>query len=323
MSWINENKFAAALAGVTAVISGGILFFGVSQGGVYEDKLMEYNDRKDDLVKTSETKPYPNERGLALRKEGLVKYESLIKKVNVELQSYKPDELKALTPEEFSDARVTMERELRDLFTKNEVELPADCSFGFERYSAVQASAEATAKLNFQLSATNSLLVKLAGSKPHQLTNIKRYELPIENGVKLDEMPRNRNKKDGKKAYQRLPMELAFTGSESSVRDFLKAMVSAKDYFYSVNLLRIKNQKQISPKQQDVDFPKAVDASGAGNVDFADFMDEGDKGGATELAPTIASEPGSRVLNQILGAELLHVHLSFDILLVRDASGRQ
>ena len=319
MSWINENKFVATLAGVTAIISGGILFFGISQSGVYSEKLEEYDELKGSLVKMSSTKPYPNAENLATREEAMAKYESTIDSVYKELQSFKPADLKSLSPEAFSDARVAMERELRSAFTESGTTIPAGCSFGFERYASVQANALATSKLSFQLSATKSLLINLAESKPTALVNIKRNELPIETRRRGGDVKEKREKGgEAKDVYQRLPMELVFTASESSVRAFLKGMVSSKDYFYNINTIRIKNESQRSPTEEDVDFPEAASSEG-GEISFADFGDESEpeaeKPAAIDSSMTKAS---GRVLKQILGNELLHIHLSFDVLLIKD-----
>ena len=310
MSWINENKFVASLIGVTAIISGGILFFGVSQSGVYEDKLSTYEDLKSNLYNISKAKPYPSAESLATRNKGIEDYKSAIDNVSQELQSYKPESLEALSPEEFSNQRVTMERELRTAFTTADIKIPSGCSFGFEKYSAGQPSADATSQLYFQLAAAQSLLESLVKSKPIELLNIRRGELPVENGVVAE--------KDDDNIYQGMPMELAFTGSEASVREFLKEMVSSEKYFYSIKSIRIQNQKQQPPSEQSVEFPVPEAAFDEGG-DFSEFMEDE---GAAESVEEVAfkATPGDRMLKQILGSELLEVHISFEALLIQGDS---
>lgn len=335
MSWIKENKFVATLAGVTAVISGGILFFGISQSSLYEEKLGTYEEVKSSLLKVSKAKPYPDEQGLTAREEGIAEYKALINSVDEGLQSYKPAELKALTPEGFSDARVAMEKELRAAFTESKTELPGRCSFGFERYAKVQANAAATKKLNYQLMAVKSLMLDLAAQKPSKLTNIKRYNLPVEDVAKKPAARSGRNsgresksKGESSEVYQLLPMELGFVGTEASVRQFLKNMVNSKEYFYTINVLRIQNEKQRSVGEQDVSFPTAKKASAA-TAGFADFFNDDDSEGEDKPASEaegaeMASEPGAKILNQVLGNELLHVYLNFDVVLMRErASNRK
>lgn len=129
-----------------------------------------------------------------------------------------------------------------------------------------------------------------------------------------------------------MPVELAFTASESAVRDFLKEMVNSKQYFYAIRAIRIRNEKQNAPTQKDADF-KVTDERGADEFDpagrdnpFGDFTlpgevtEESEDDADAELAPANAPEPiaaGEHILKQVLGREKLNIHISFDILLIR------
>lgn len=311
MSWFKENKFVGTLIGVTAVISGGVLFFGITQSGVYDEKLAEYEERQTELMKISKAKPYPDAKNLAIREEGIEKYKATIDEVYQELLKYRPEELKSVSPGEFSDARVAMERKLHAAFAKVGAKVPGSCSFGFEKYAKAQPNADTTSKLYFQLGALDSLLMDLAQSEPATLINIKRDDLPVELGVVSD----------SEDVYQQMPVELAFTASESSVRSFLKALVNSSEYFYSVNSIRVKNEKQTPPKEQSVDFPVESNESAAGgDADFAGFGQENSE--ETESAVPVKVMAGEKILSQVAGSELLHVHLSLNILLLNEAAAK-
>lgn len=330
MSWINDNKFVAALIGVTAVVSGGILFFGFSQSGEYEEKLGVYEELKGDLLKVSKFKPYPDAEGLAVREKGIAEYEKTINSVSSAFQDYMPGEMKSLTPEEFSDARVSMEKKLKSTFAEAGIKVPPRCNFGFEKYAKVQADAKATSKLNFQLKAVESLLAGLVESKPDTLLNLKRSMLPIEEasvgasnrGARPSRSARNsranrsnRARKD-ESSYQRLPMELAFTGSEASVCKFLRDMIASEDYFYNINLLRIKNEKQKAPSQSDIGFQDDSTVGDVSGGNFSEFFDDNEEGDGAEVALS-NKKSGAEIAKQILGNELLHVHLVFDVILIK------
>lgn len=350
MSWIQENKFVAGLAAATVVVGGAILFYGNTQGGAYDQKMLEYEELKGKHTSLEKSKPYPDAGNLKKRLDGIKQYADVIDGVRTALVKYQPGKLASLTPEQFSDAQVKTEKELRAAFEAAGTTLPDACNFGFEKYADVQAKAGATAHLNYQLGAMKWLLGKLAEVKPQELTNIKRAELPVETGrVEPAPAPARRGGKAagraggkgrgqapkpgvvGGKPYELMPVELAFTASEASLRDFLKAVVNSGDYFYSIRAVRIRNERQTPPTVKDADFPEGNGpaARPVGPDPFGSFVfpDDGagddDGGGAPAPVPVPAPAPvadSGRILKQVLGSENLHVYISFDILLIK---GRQ
>ncbi len=338
MSWIQENKFVAGLAGVTVVVGGAILFYGSSQGSAYNQKMLEYEDLKAKHVALEKSKPYPDAGNLKKRQDGIKQYTDVIDGVRSALIRYQPGKLAALTPEQFSDAQVKMEKELRAAFEAAGTTLPDECNFGFEKYADVQAKAGATGQLNYQLGAMKWLLGKLAEVKPQELANIKRAELPVEvtrvvpaptpsrrggrAGGKGRAQASNADKVGGK-PYELMPVEIAFTASEASVREFLEAMVSSEEYFFSMRAVRIRNERQTPPTIKDADFPEGVrPAARQGGADpFGAFVfpdddaADDDGGGAPAPVPAPAADSG-RILKQVLGSENLNVYISFDVLLI-------
>ena len=339
MSWIQENKFVAGLGAATAVVGGVILFFGNSQGSAYDEKLAEYEDLRSKHTKLEKAKTYPNAGNLEKRKEGIKLYEKTIDEVRAYLVGYQKGKLPSPSPEEFSDTRVKMEKELRAAFEAVETTLPETCHFGFEKYQDVRAKATATARLNFQLGAMQWLLNELAEVKPQAILNIKRAELPVEAGQAAPptRAPRGRGGNRGgnhskkpatdEKPYQLLPVELSFTASEASARDFLKEMVNSKEYFFSIRAIRIRNEKQTPPTIKDADFPAGGGGGNGGGILEGDdpfgglSFPDADEEVAADAEP-VAPQPkpeanGERILKQVLGDEKLHVYISFDILLIK------
>jgi len=350
MSWIQENKFVAGLGGVTAVIGGAILFFGVSQGNAYEEKLEKFSELKAQYAKLEKAKPYPNSENLSDREDGIASYEEIIKEVRGLVSGYRPEKLERMTPEQFKDIQVKMDTDLCEAFGAD-TKLPDGCLFGFEKYNTGSVKAKATAKLNYELGAIQWMLHKLAEVKPESVTNIRRVELPEENGqVAVPIKPtRGGGRARGNqtqqaqvaagRAYELLPMELSFTANEASVRQFLMSLVNSDQYYYAIRGVRIRNEKQLPPNQKDADFPADAtpdaaldDGFGAleelidaGEEDTGDATAEGDVtpeeadgvadgGFADPVQPAVA--PGELILKQVLGSEQLHVHLCLDIVLI-------
>lgn len=334
MSWIQENKFVAGLAGVTAVVGGAILFFGNSQGSAYDAKMLEFEDLKSKHTKLVKAKPYPDAANLKARQNLIKSYEQVIGDVRTALAGYQPGKLEKLTPQQFSDIQVKMQSELRAAFEQAGTTIPQECAFGFEKYVDKQPKASATARLNFELGAMKWMLTKLADVKPQALISLKREELASEKGAVPAAQPVRRNNGRGQKGstvekpYVLMPVELAFTATEASLRDFLKEMANSKEYFYAIRAIRIRNEKQTAPTVKDADFPSGGGNGGVtpttddpfGGIELPDVGDDEEGDGDGEPQPEIAPKPvanGERILKQVLGSEKLNVYISFDILLIK------
>lgn len=339
---MKENKFVAGLVGFTAVVGGVIFVYGNSQGDAFDEKMLEYEDLKNKHTLLQKSKPYPDAVNLKKRQRGVNQYTDVIDAVRSALVRYQPGKLASLTPEQFSDAQVKVGKMLRADFEAAGTTLPDGCKFGFEKYAKVQAKAGATAQLNYQLGAMQWLLGQLAEVKPEELVNIKRAELPVETaagtpapsgrGGRAGSRSRGRASKSGaasEKPYQLMPVELSFTATEASVRDFLKSMVNSEDYFFSIRALRVRNERQTPPTKKDANFPEIRGGGApfqpAGANPFAGiaFPDDADEGDGQVPAPAPAPAPsveGQHILKQVLGSEKLHVYISFDILLIKGAA---
>lgn len=344
MSWIQENKFVAGLIGVTAVVGGGILYFGSSQGGAFNEKMQEYETLKSQYASLEKSTPYPNKENLKAREQGIAQYGKQIAGVRAALAAFRPDAMGNITPKEFGDARVKMASTLSEAFKTAGVAMPEDTSleFGFEKYSTTLPKPAATPKLSYQLGATEWLFTKLAEAKPAAILNIHRPTLEIEDGKAAEPAPKKGKKKAAArkkgagnaadaKPYELMPMEIAFTADESAVRDFLKEMVNSKEYFYAIRSLRVRNEKQIVPSEKDANFPAPTPVAPAGGeldpfggfpgLDGAATDGEGSDDSAAEgEAATAAPAPAKVsevILKRVLGDEKLHVHIVFDVVLLK------
>jgi len=304
MSWIQENKFVA--------------------------KLESYEELKGQYANLEKAAPYPSQENLDSRERGIKQYEKSIQEVSAKLNTYGPDSMKKLSPEQFNDARVKVSNDLRKAFGKTS--LPDETEFGFEKYASASAKSATTPKLAYQLGATEWLLTKLAAVQPSAVHNINRVPLDVETGASEAEADNKKPKRGrGKdvamdvKPYETMPMELSFTADEASVRTFLKEMVSSEKYFYAIRALRIRNEQQSAPSEKDANFPQPGSAGGGSAVDdpFAGFNPlgssiEGEGDAAVEAADAPEpAKPSERILKQVLGDEELDVHIVFDILLFK------
>jgi len=343
MDWIQENKFVSGLLAATILFAGGIFYHGYSEGDDFKANMAQYGDLRSRYGILIAAKPYPNQQNLKAREQVIQEYEAVIEEVRDAFYEYKPDKSPKLTPGEFSDARIKMQAELRKAFNKTETSLPEDCGFGFEKYAKIQAAPYATSKLNYQLGAIQWLLEKLAENEPKAIINIRRELLDVEKGPP----PAPSTKKNARRGNQAanpedeiifevMPVELAFTASEASMRNFLKEMANSKGYLYALRSLRIRNEKQNAPGPKDAAFqdkkpnnddagffaPEENDVFGGfalPDVDSEEGANIGDiERSDAQIGPRI--EPMSNdehIIKQVMGDEKLNIHINFDILLFK------
>ena len=341
MEWIKENKFVSGLLGLTLAFVGGIFYHGYSEKGEYEQNMAQFTELKTKHKTLVTAKPYPNDENLKAREQAIEQYEEAIEVVRNSFLEYLPDDTPAPTPGEFSDAKIKMQRELRSRFEKVGASIPEKCGFGFENYAEKQAAPYATSKLNYQLGAIQWLLDKLIETEPKALINIRRELLDVEKGPprvlsKKEKMKlqRQKPKPEDLKIFEEMPIEIAFTASESSMRDFLHEIANSKKYLYAVRALRIRSEKQNAPSSSDASFqtaqsqlnegkggaPEPADPFGGGFVFPGDEDAELVEEAPAESQPQLPVNPISNdehIIKQVLGDENVDVHMSFDILMMK------
>ena len=153
---------------------------------------------------------------------------------------------------------------------------------------------ELVAKLGevaFELGAISELHQSLAATKPAQLLNFHR--------APLDEESNKPYTPAAGATFRALPVEVAFSGPERSIREFINSLQNSKTHFYLIRSMRVMNEKQAAPKASDVQFDekkaggKAADAPGGGIFDSGDAFVLPDEApapaGEAPAAPAAAS----------------------------------
>src|SRR5690606_13773811 len=139
-------------------------------------------------------------------------------------------------------------------------EVPPQFFLGFESYTNSPVRKEATGILGYQMDAVAELFNGLAAAKPTRLINVFRPALDEESGKSFDATG---------KSYRALPIEIAFNGTEASLREFLSSLDDSKKFYYVVRSIRVSNEKQKAPTASDAEFRQEEEAadSGAGASD--------------------------------------------------------
>lgn len=323
MSWVQENKFTATLAGVSVVGAGVLLGLTMSKNSDFEatNKRLKRALAQERALRSAVI--YPQEENLEELKldvDGLAK---TARKLQIDFEAYRPtsNELADFSADRFGSMVKAYKERLDAAFAKNNINLPDNCIYGFEVYKSKSPIPTATGELQYQMQALEWLLKKLAELSPDALLNVSRARLDIESGMSND---------DANAAYVVMPLELSFRSDEESVKDFLEAIANSKKYAFTVRQIRFQNEKLVPPSSKDASFQQSPEAVPVEDIVAADTIEFPIVGESEELAEEsigrlnkplaqIASDnDDTKLLSQILGDEKVNVYLKLDLIVLKE-----
>lgn len=313
MSWIKDNKFMVGLGGGTLL--GVILLYVVgSQGSKGYDTAKEQYDTAAAEVSSFEKQPlYPRTENKDGKSKALGEYRKAVESIQGKFEPFRPKEIKNITPQEFTDRLLAANAEIRKAFEEAGTIVPEPFFVGFEKYRTSLAPGNSTGILNFQLGSIKNLMLALAAAKPTELKNLYRPLLPEDEGQAYNP--------PATQTARPFPLEITFTGTERSAREFLSAIVKPGNPYVVVRSLRVTNVKKDPPRAADAQFDKApakTEEAGGGAFSGGFVLPGDDAAAPAAAAPEVEDAPKaadtSRILSQVLGNEQVHVFLRLDLL---------
>lgn len=327
MSWIQENRFAAGLGGITAVAAIGLIAWGVKAGGAYNKAKEDYAAAADAVDAMAKDKLYPNEDHLQAKKKAVADYDKSVADLQKAFDKFRAPTPPNVDPDVFSanlqkakEAAAKAFAEVRPQAT----EVPPEFYLGAEAYTNSPVKKEATGILTYELDAISELVANLAAAAPSKLLNIYRPPLAEEEGKTFDAKG---------KSFRALPVEISFTGNEGTLRKFLSSLDDSAKHYFVVRSIRVINEKTKAPTAADGQFESkegeaakpeggaAADPFGGAGAfvlpgeDPAAKPADGEKPAEAPAAADAAPAGGDGViLQQVLGSEQVHVFLRIDIL---------
>lgn len=253
---------------------------------------------------------YPKAENRDGKRKALDQYRKSVESLQSAFAAYRPQEIKNVSPQEFTDRLLAANTEVRKAFGDVGATVPETFFLGFEKYKTTLAPEKTTGILDYQLGAIKSLMLALAKAKPSELKNFSRPSLIEEEGQTFTSAAAT--------VARPFPVEISFRGTEKAVGQFLASVVKPDDSFLVVRTLRITNEKKEAPRASDAKFepaPEAAQASG-GEAASGGFVMPSETP-ATDNAAT-ATEPKvadtGRILSQVLGDEQIQVFVRLDVL---------
>jgi hypothetical protein len=207
MSWIQENRFAAGLGGITAAGAIGLIFWGVSAGSKYNEAKDAYAAAADAVAQMEGEKLYPNDDNRQAKKKAVEDYAKAVEDLQKAFKTFSSPTPPNVEPSEFTEALLKAKEAVAKSFADAGCEIPAEFFLGYEAFTNSPVKKEATGILGYEMEGIGQLLRYLADAAPAKLVNIHRPTLPEEEGQVFD--PKG-------KTFRALPVEISFSGSEAS-----------------------------------------------------------------------------------------------------------
>lgn len=312
MSFLNKNKFAVALGGGTLIGAAALYFLGSSGASRYEEAKVRFEEASTQALGFEKLALYPKSENRDGKKKALDEYRKSLESIQSAFQTFRPTEIKDISPQDFTNRLKAADVEIRKAFEDSGTKVPDAFFVGFEGYKTSLARANSTGILDYQLGAVKKVLLSLANASPSELKNLHRPTLPEEEGTAY--VPA------ANAVARPLPLELTFVGPEKSARDFLSSIVKPTDQYVVVRAIRVANAKKDPPRASDAQFEKPANAKGAAAADaFAGgFVLPGEEPAATTPVESAQAKApaadSSRILSQVLGNEEIVVFVRLDVL---------
>ena len=103
MSWIQENRFAAGLGGITAVAAAGLIFWGIKAGGSYNQAKEDYTAAADQVDSMAKARLYPSDENLQAKKKAVADYEKSVADLQNAFKKYRTPTPPNVEPAEFNE----------------------------------------------------------------------------------------------------------------------------------------------------------------------------------------------------------------------------
>lgn len=341
---LKENKFLIGLGTLTAVASGGLIYWGLSAGSNLEEVQAEIATQQSALQRMERLDPFPTPQNAEEKAASLADVLTKAREAREKLIAFRPKSLEDIPASAFSDKLKASVGRVSGLFSGEDT-LPKGFTLGFKSYAQFLPPEKATGHLAYQLEAHEYLLTQLAESGASEVLNLHRAKIPMEDGEEWPETgakgSRNKpNKRANKRSNKppggqrgrgqkreevlpyiahRMPLELTFRASEQAAREFLTRIGNSDQFFFETRLGRVKNPAPIPTAGKSAETSKSS-AGGSGIVVVDDGEDDieivGDP--PVEEKPAELSEKPSesvKILNKVSGGEDLDVFIRLDLLL--------
>lgn len=307
MNWVSQNKFLAGFFVVLVLALGGAAYYLGTGYSKYGNSMDSFDQDRLRLLALKRKPLFPNEGNVARIKESVENYQAAVVKLQQSLIRFQKPISTEITDTQFPGILKQRIDGFQKLAEARGLKLPADFYMGFPEYRATFPRPPAVGLLDYQLTAIESIMMKLLRAEIEAIVELKREPLPIESPAYVAPAPAP--------VLEKYPVELTISGRHEAVRTFFNDLSNDKDSFFIVRFIRVENSSKEGPSMKSGPGPGGA----PGGDPFFDpapqlpeFTDPLDPDAAMPADNTFAAQPeyDARI---IMGHEKIQVYLMIDV----------
>lgn len=254
MNWWLQDRFLGSFLagfGFATVLSLWFLFY---EKGAADETQTRLESAVRELNRLQAGSPLPNEENLNKTKAQMKTYRTSLLALENELKS-RTFQWLPLQPNEFQAQLRLAVTALQERAGASKVQLPANFNLGFDEYATSLPNGEAAPRLGRQLRAIEWLANATVDAHADAITSLTRSPLPEEKAAPKATPSRKpgaiaaASKASRERILESSSVNLAFSGSAAVVRRMVNQIASAKEQFYVLRTLVVKNQVARGPKR--------------------------------------------------------------------------
>ena len=257
MNWFRQNRFLGTFLVVLAfvtLVSGWFLFHEKGAAAEGQERL---DATVNELNRLRASAPFPSEENLNKTKAQTDSYRTSLQALEAELKT-RMFPRPPLQPNEFQAQLRQAVIAVSERARASKVQLPENFNLGFDEYATSLPNGEAAPRLGRQLRAIEWLVNTIIEAHVDSLNGLVRSPLPEEKATATPTPApvragaANAARKvavESAKIVDAASVVLTFTGSPAAVRKIFNQVASAKEQFYILRTLQVKNQADKGPKR--------------------------------------------------------------------------
>jgi hypothetical protein len=255
MSWFRQNKFVGIFLGAFSLAMFMSAWFLLHEKGAADEAQFRFEQTINELTRLRRSTPFPNEENLRKTKAQAENYGTALLALENDLKNRMFAQL-PLQPNEFQSQLRLAFTAISERAAANKVQLPVNFYLGFDDYATSLPNSEAAPRLGQQLHAVEWIANTIIEAHVDALNSLTRTPLPQEKAGRSPTSPAaSRPAKPLKPAatkeeiVDRTSVNVSFSCSSAAARRVCNEIAAAKDQFYIIRALLVKNQVDKGPKR--------------------------------------------------------------------------
>ncbi len=265
MNWFRRNRFLGPFLGALSLAALGSACFLFHEKSAADNAQVRFGETINELARLRRSTPFPNEENLRKTRTQTESYHTSLLALENDLKNRMFAQL-PLQPNEFQAQLRLASAALSERATANKIQLPAKFYLGFDEYATSLPRSEAAPHLGQQLRAIEWIANTIIAARVDALNSLVRTPLPQEKANSSSTAPPSASRPARppepvpakEKIVDRTSIDVSFSGSPTATRRVCNQIAAAKDQFYIIRTLTVKNQVDKGPNRDPAETGAAL-----------------------------------------------------------------